>query len=260
MSVLFQNDFDRSVTDQLAHRPYPIPDGPWLMTQTWHHVLFLHWPVDDRMLRELLPAGLELDLYDGQAYVAVTPFYMTNVAPRGVPAIPGLSSMPEVNVRTYVTAKGIPGIYFFSLDAANPLAVGAARSMFHLPYFSARMHVEERQDWIHYRSRRSTPGSRRAELRGRYRSVGAARQPERGSLEYFLTERYCLYSFDSSFHMYRVDIHHGPWELTLADVELDINTMAEANRIRLPAVSPLAHYARRQDTVVWPPRRVDKDV
>jgi uncharacterized protein len=258
VGVMFQNDFDRSAMDQLAHRPYAMPSTPWLMTQTWHHVLFLHWPVDDRMLRELLPAGLELDVYEGQAYVAITPFYMTNVAPRGIPAVPKLSSMPEVNVRTYVTAKGIPGIYFFSLDAANSLAVGAARTMFHLPYYSARMNVEERDGWIHYRSRRTTPGSRPAELRGRYRGVGAAQQAVRGSLEYFLTERYCLYSFDASFHMHRVDIHHGPWDLTLAEAELDLNTMADANRIRLPAVSPLAHYARRQDTVVWPPRRVDK--
>ncbi len=259
MSVLFQNDFDRSVMDQLAHRPYPMPDTPWVMTQTWHHLLFLHWPVDHRMLSELAPAGLELDLYDGQAYVAVTPFYMTNVAPRGVPAIPRLSSMPEVNVRTYVIAKGIPGIYFFSLDAANSLAVGAARRMFFLPYYSANMQVDEREGWIHYQSCRSTPGSPPAELRGRYRGVGDARQAAPGSLEYFLTERYCLYCFDSSFHMYRVDIHHGPWELALAEAELDIDTMADANRIRLPDVSPLAHYARRQDTVVWPPRRVDRD-
>src|SRR5687768_5950725 len=131
---MFQNDFDYGVIDQVAHRPYPVPDAPWIMTQTWHDVLFLHWPVDAQMMSALLPAGLELDLHDRQAYAAVVPFHMTNVSPRGVPALPGLSAMPELNVRTYVTAKGVPGVYFFSLDAANPLVVGAARTMFHLHY------------------------------------------------------------------------------------------------------------------------------
>ena len=257
MGVLFQNDFDYSVIDQVAHRPYPMRKLPWIMTQTWHDVLFLHWPVDARVVRALLPVGLKLDLFDGQAYAAVVPFYMTNVAPRGVPALPGFSSMPEVNVRTYVTARGIPGVYFFSLDAANPLVVGAARAMFHLPYHTAEMHIDQGEDWIHYTSRRKQADGRPAELRGRYRSVGVGRHPEPGSLEYFLTERYCLYSLDDSLHMYRADIHHPPWNLTLADAELDVNTMAGANDIPLPAVSPLAHFAKRQDVVVWPLRRVD---
>lgn len=258
MTVLFQNDFNYDVLDQVAHRPYPMPGTPWIMTQTWHHVLFLHWPVDARMLRGRLPAGLELDLFEGQAYVAVVPFDMTNVAPRGVPALPRVSAMPETNVRTYVVAKGVPGVYFFSLDAASALVVGAARAFFHLPYYTANMQVEERDGWIHYQTRRATGAAHAAELRGRYRSIGSAQASEPGSLEYFLTERYCLYSFDSSHHMYRVNIHHGPWRLTLADVELQANTMADACDIRLPALSPLAHYARRQDTVVWPLRRVDR--
>lgn len=258
MALLFQNDFDHSQLDDVAHRPYPKPETAWFMTQTWNDVLFLHWPVDEQMMRSLLPAGLELDLYDGQAYVGVTPFYMTNVAPRGMPAIPGLSNMAEANVRTYVRAKGVPGIYFFSLDAANSFVVGTARTMFYLPYFSADMKTEKRDGWIHYSTRRTSPDSRPAELRGRYRGVDAARQPAPGSLEYFLTERYCLYSFDDSFHMYRVNIHHGPWQLQLAEAEIDVNTMADAADIRLPGVSPLAHYARRQDTVVWPLERVDQ--
>lgn len=256
MSVL-QNDFDYTVMDQVAHRPHPMPRTPWVMTQTWHDLLFLHWPVEERMLRARMPAGLEPDLHDGQAYVAITPFHMTNMAPRGIPAIPGVSNMPELNVRTYVTVNGVPGVYFFSLDAGNPLAVGAARSMFFLPYHTAKMSVEERDGWIHYRSRRSGRASQPAELRGRYRGVGAPEPPASGSLEYFLTERYCLYTFDSSFHLYRVEIHHGPWSLALAEAEIDVNTMADANGIRLPAVSPLAHFAKRQDTVVWPLHRAD---
>jgi uncharacterized protein YqjF (DUF2071 family) len=253
---VFQNDFDYSVMDQVAHRPYPMPRSPWVMTQTWHDLLFLHWPVDGRMLRERIPGGLELDLFDGQAYVAITPFHMTNLAPRGVPALPKLSSMPEVNVRTYVTAKGVPGVYFFSLDAGTALAVGAARAMYFLPYFTAKMDVEWRGGWLHYHSRRSRHRGAAAELRGRYRSVGAARESAPGSLEYFLTERYCLYTVDDAFHLHRAEIHHGPWLLSLAEAEFEVNTMAEANRLRLPSVSPLAHFAKRQDTVVWSLHRV----
>jgi uncharacterized protein YqjF (DUF2071 family) len=256
VSVAFQNDFDYSVMDQVDHRPYPMPGTPWIMTQTWHDLLFLHWPVDGRMLRERVPGGLELDTFDGQAYVAVTPFHMTNVAPRGLPALPKLSAMPEVNVRTYVTAKGVPGIYFFSLDAGGSLAVGAARAMYLLPYFTAKMEVESRDGWIHYHSRRTRHLGAQAELRGRYRGLGAPRRPAPGSLEYFLTERYCLYTFDDAFHLHRAEIHHGPWPLSLAEAEFEIDTMAEASGIRLPAVSPLAHFAKRQDTVIWPLSRV----
>ena len=257
MGVLFQNDFDYDSIDQVTHRPFPPPQSPWWMTQSWHDVLFLHWPVDQKMLRALLPAGLEPDLYDGQAYVSITPFHMTNVAPRGIPAVPGLSAMPELNVRAYVNAKGHSGIYFFSLDAGNAFAAGAARTMFYLPYYTAQMHVEERDGWIHYRSHRSTPHDTPAVFEGRYRPVGVARHAPAGSLEYFLTERYCLFTFDDAFHMYRVDVHHGPWNLHLVEAEIDTNTMADAAGIRLPAMSPLAHYAKRQDTVVWPLTRVD---
>lgn len=258
MGVLFQNDFDSSALDQVAQRQYPVPKTPWIMTQTWHDLLFLHWPVDRILLQSLIPAGLELDTYENQAYVAITPFHMSNVAPRGVPAIPGLSAMPEINVRTYVKAKDYPGIYFFSLDAANSFAVGAARTMFYLPYYSAKMSVHEREGWIHYETVRTSSNAAPAEFKGRYRPVGAPRKPQRGSLEYFLTERYCLFAFDDAFHMYRVDIQHGPWALSLAEAEIEVNTMADAAGIRLSAVSPLAHYAKRQDTVIWPLKRTDK--
>src|ERR687892_361778 len=120
-----------------AHRPWPMPDGPWIMTQTWNDLLFAHWPVDANDLRQRVPAGLDLDLFEGQAYVGVVPFHMTNVAPRGVPAIPWVSAFPELNVRTYVRIGAKPGVYFFSLDAGNPVAVAVARAMFNLPYYPA---------------------------------------------------------------------------------------------------------------------------
>ena len=253
-----KNDFDYDSLAEVDHRPFPQPQSAWIMTQSWHDVLFLHWPVDRHMLQQLLPPGLEVDTYEGQAYVAVAPFHMTNVAPRGVPAIPGMSAMPELNVRTYIKVKDAPGIYFFSLDAGNSFVVGAARSMFHLPYYSAKMRIEEHDGWLHYRSKRSPTKGAAAEFIGRYRGVGEAKHAEPGSLEYFLVERYCLFTLDDAFRLYRVDVHHGAWDLMLAEAEIEVNTMADAAGIRLPAVSPLAHYIRRQDTIVWPLTRVDQ--
>src|SRR5215213_3033801 len=159
------HDFNYAILDETAHRPWPMPDSPWLMTQTWNDLLFAHWPVDAALLRSLVPAPLELDLFEGQAWVAVVPFHMTNVAPRGVPALPWVSAFPELNVRTYVRRNGRGGVYFFSLDATNPLAVGVARTLVHLPYFTAAMTVGHTDEWVSYRSSRSSAA---AEFVGRY--------------------------------------------------------------------------------------------
>jgi uncharacterized protein YqjF (DUF2071 family) len=176
---------------------------------------------------------------------------MTNVAPRGVPALPWVSAFPELNVRTYVRVHDRPGIYFFSLDAANPVAVGIARTLVHLPYFTAEMSVQHLGEWIHYRSRRKSADARPAEFESRYRPVGPSDPPVVGTLEYFLTERYCLFTVDEAFRAYSLDIHHPPWPLQQAEVEILDNTMAEAAGISLPSIAPVVHFSRRQDMVAW---------
>ena len=233
-----------------------MPSSSWVMTQTWHDLLFAHWPVDAEMLRGKIPAGFELDIFEGQAWVAVVPFQMSNVAPRGVPALPWVSAFPELNVRTYVRVADTPGVYFFSLDAGNAVAVGAARTLAHLPYYTAEMTVDTRDGWIAYNSRRTSSGAPRAEFAGRYRPVGELQPPADGTLEHFLTERYCLFTVDNDFHALQLDIHHPPWPLQGAEAEITVNTMAEACGIRLPSVKPLLHFARRQDMVAWLPQRV----
>jgi uncharacterized protein YqjF (DUF2071 family) len=146
-------------------------------------------------------------------------------------------------------------VYFFSLDAGSAIAVAAARAFAHLPYYTADMTVEADADWIRYRSQRTASGAAPAQLTARYRPLGDARPPENGTLEYFLTERYCLFTLDSEFHALRLDIHHPPWPLQSAEAEITVNTMAEACGIRLPAIKPLLHFARRQDVVAWAPHR-----
>jgi uncharacterized protein len=246
------SDFPYQMLDDVAHRPWPLPESPWFMTQSWHDLLFAHWPVDARALQEKLPAGLPLDVYEGQAWLGIVPFHMTNVAPRGVPSIPFVSAFPELNVRTYVTLNGKPGIYFFSLDAGSSLAVAAARTLFHLPYFSATMTVEQVNGEIRYHSARQTKMEGVAEFAATYRPIGPVQLPQRGTLEHFLTERYCLYTVDDSFRARRLEIHHWPWPLQIAEARITINTMADAAGIRLPSTAPLLHFAKRQDMVAWP--------
>ena len=252
-----QNDFPSGIVNVTAHRPWPLPQTPWLMTQSWHNLLFAHWPVDAAQLRSHLPPGLPLDLYEGQAWLGVVPFRMTNVAPRFVPAIPFVSEFSEINVRTYVTVNGRPGVYFFSLDAESSMAVAAARSMLHLPYFTARMQVSSDGQQVHYASRRTGSEVAPAEFVARYRPVGPPFEPLRGTLDYFLIERYCLYNVDTRFRAYRLDIHHVPWTLQRAEATLEVNTMAEAAGIRLPSMAPLLHFSARQDMLAWPPETLE---
>ena len=235
-----------------------MPDAPWIMTQTWNDLLFAHWPVAEQMLRAQVPPGFDIDLFDGRAWIAVVPFHMTNVAPRGVPPLPWVSAFPELNVRTYVRVHDKPGVYFFSLDASNPVAVGVARTLVHLPYFTADMEVAAAAGWIDYRSRRKPSSGPPAEFVARYRPSGPVEPPLPGTLEHFLTERYCLFTTDSDFRAYTLDIHHPPWPLQPAEAEIHDNTMVEAAGMHLPSMEPLLHFSKRQDMVGWSLKRIDE--
>jgi uncharacterized protein YqjF (DUF2071 family) len=226
------------------------------MRQTWHDLLFAHWPLDPAALRLRLPSPLALDCFDGRGWLGVLPFRMSAVTPRGVPALPGLSAFPELNVRTYVTVGSKPGVLFFSLDAASRLAVEAARFTYHLPYYRARMTVRAEGEAIHYTSRRTDPRGRPAELVARYGPAGPVAGSRPGSLDHFLTERYCLYATVGDGRLYRAEIHHPPWPLQPGAAALERNTMAAAAGFTLPSDPPVLHFARRLDVVVWPPRRL----
>src|SRR4051794_18976444 len=125
------------MAEQAHQRPWPVPQSPWVMAMQWLDLLFMHWPVPAKALRSYIPRNLEIDTYDGTAWIGVVPFRMAGVRPRMTPALPWLSAFPELNVRTYVTIGGKPGVWFFSLDAGNPVAVEGARSLFHLNYYNA---------------------------------------------------------------------------------------------------------------------------
>ena len=250
------SDFNDAILNETAHRPWPMPAAPWIMRQTWHDLLFAHWAVDVEALRACVPSALDLDLWEERAWLGIVPFRMTNVAPRGVPAVPGLSAFPELNVRTYVRVADKPGVFFFSLDAARVTAVYGARLLFGLPYHTAAMEVREQDGQIHYMSRRTSSAGRRAALVARYRPTGPVYQARPGTRGYFLTERYCLYTVDKKGRAHRLEIHHPPWPLQRAEATFDVLDMTRQIGMTLPKQPPLLHFARRQDVVAFPMTRV----
>jgi len=204
----------------------------------WHDLLFMHWPIEADSLRPLVPPVLSLDTFDGSAWLGIVPFRTTDVRPRFLPAVPALSDFPELNLRTYVTAEGKPGIWFFSLDAHNPVAVRLARATFHLPYFDAEMSCRASENGVLYRSVRMHRGAPRAEFAARYGPSGDPFESVPGTLENFLTERYCLYAADKRGNARRGGIHHHLWPLRPAEAEVRTLAMTEQLGVALPQTDP----------------------
>lgn len=235
----------------VGHRPWALPASPWIMAQNWHDLLFAHWPVSAEAMRQVVPRELELDCFEGQCWIGVVPFRMAGVRLRGTPAVPGLSAFPELNVRTYVTAGGKSGVWFFSLDAASRVAVEIARVWFHLPYFRARMSLAPNGQEITYLSRRTDGRGQDERFEAGYAGEGESFSAQRGTLEYFLTERYCLYARRADGAILRGEIHHAPWQLRRARAQIRVNTMTKSLGVTL-AGEPLLHFSKLQEVVVWP--------
>lgn len=243
------------ILQAVSHRDYPIPKGPWVMSQLWLELLFAHWPIQPDVLRALIPPIFEIDTFEREAWVGVVPFRMRGVHPRGFPSVQGLSHFPELNVRTYVTNRGKPGVYFFSLDAGNPIAVAIARSVFHLPYFNATMKCEKRGGIVHYSSHRTHHNAPVADYVAHYRPIAPVEYAPQGTIAHWLTERYSLYtSFRNQ--LYRGEIHHKQWPLQAAELEIEQDTMALSHKIHLPDTAPLLHYSEQQEVLIWPLHRV----
>lgn len=238
--------------EHLAHRPWPLPSRPWLFRQTWHDLLFLHWPVPAAALRALVPAALRIEEFGGSAWIAVTPFWMSGIGVRGWPAPPGISRFEELNVRTYVRSGDRPGVWFFSLDAGSRLAVWVARVLYGLPYVHAAMRHHTQGDEIVYQSERRDGTTFAAS----YGPTGPAEKTRPGTLEYWLTERYCLYARGRSGELYRAEIHHAPWPLQPAAATIARNHMLGVHGIEAGGPPALLHFSRRLQVIVWPRQRL----
>jgi len=221
---------------------------------TWRDLLFAHWAVRPELVRQLIPASLELDLFEGYAWIGAVPFLMENTTARFVPPIPGVHAFPELNLRTYVKAAGRheskPGVWFFSLDAGQRLAVRTARAFFHLPYFDAEFEIGGGPE-ILYRSRRTHRGAPAASFDASYRPMGLTYHTMPGDLDSFLTDRYCLYSADETGTVYRGEIDHAPWPLQQAEAEVRVNTLGDWLRIPLEGKPQTVHFARALDVHAW---------
>jgi len=235
--------------------PTVLPPGPWVMIQRWHHLLFAHWrcPITD--LRPLIPEPLEIETFDGSAWVGVIPFYMSGVRMRLTPPVPTANAFEELNVRTYVTLDGRPGVWFFSLDCASSLAVLGARVGIYLPYYRASMSMTADNGMIDYRSERWHWLGSPAAFAATYQPAGEVVNPAPDTLEHFLTERYCLYS-SAGKRIWRGDIVHPRWNLQKANARIERNSMIAAAGIGQLGHEPLLHYAAFQDVRFWWPSRV----
>jgi uncharacterized protein YqjF (DUF2071 family) len=244
-----------SILFATQHRPWPPPMTPWVMTQRWNDLLFLHYDVAPERLRELVPSSLTLDTYQQRAWLSITPFWIDHLRPPGIPSLPWVSQFSELNVRTYVSCQGKPGVYFFSLDVSHLSAVWGARIFYRLPYWHAAMKVKGRgQAIIRYHSKRSH-GPKPAELKMSYGPEGRGVHASPGSLEHFLCERYCLYAATPR-RLYRAEIHHLPWTLQAATAEMDVNSMTQTLGIELPQKPDLMLFSRSLKVLVWAPERL----
>jgi uncharacterized protein YqjF (DUF2071 family) len=264
----------KEILKETAHRPYPIPPGPWVLRQSWDNLLFAHWKVPFNKVRAVVPAELELDTYEGSCYVGVVPFAMANVRPRYFPSVPLLSNFLELNLRTYVKTprtaeadlaaaavsndsagragqQGGGGVYFFSLDCSNAVAVELGCKVYQLPYYNALMKLATDGGWHHYQCVRLHAGEEQLKFKASYREIGPVIYSQPGSLEAFLTERYCfLLSHQGT--ICRGDVHHKPWPLQAAEAKIDMNTMASKFSFDLSSEEPILHYSKHLDTVEWP--------
>jgi uncharacterized protein YqjF (DUF2071 family) len=217
----------------------------------WCDLAFLHWPVSAALLRPLIPNGLNIDTYDGRAWVGVVPFRMEGVRMRGAPPIPTTHAFPEVNLRTYVHAADRAGVWFFSLDAASRLAVRGARVLYDLPYFAADISITAGAATIMYDSKRVHRGVPPARFMARYEPIGAVYEASPGTLDHFLVERYCMFMCGKRRGLGLLDIDHEPWPLQRAHAEVTLNTLAQAAGIALPDTQPIVHFSRALDVRAW---------
>jgi uncharacterized protein len=228
------------------------------MRQTWHELLFAHWPMSAGSLRSTLPPGLTLDTFEGQAWVGVVAFHMSDVRLRFCPELMA-ARFPEINLRTYVTTGGKPGVFFYSLDAGSRLAVWAARTFFALPYFTARFDLHQTEGRMDYACQRTHRPAAHGEFRARYQPAGPVFASQPGTLEQWLTERYCLYTADRRGQLMRGDIHHPPWPLQPAEAQIQVETLSRAAGITRVDTTPLLHYARQLNVLIWPLQRLSAE-
>lgn len=230
----------------VAHRPWPLPKHEWKWRQSWLDLAFIHYRVEAAQIRKQLPPGLNLQEFDGSAWVGVVPFRMAGVMRRPFPDVPFFSSFPELNLRTYVECDGKPGVWFFSLDADSWPIVFGGKNLYHLPYHSAKMQQGWDDGWGLFSSCRRSSS---IEFEVRYRPVGEVFTAVPGTFEHWATERYCLYSHSRHGGLARVEVHHVPWPLQRAEVVIQKCELLQAAGLIPLSDEPITHFSVGVDVV-----------
>lgn len=239
---------------QTEHRNYPLPTGKWTSMQDWKHLLFLHFPVYSPFIEPLLPEQLELDTFNDEAWISIIPFKVDKMRIRKLPPLPFLYPFSEVNVRTYVKKDGIPGVYFFSMDAANLLAVTGAK-ISGLPYFHAKAKLRKKAKNFYFRSVRKS--EEKEIFKTAYKPAGRIFFTEEETIDHWLLERYALWTLKDDVLM-RGDIHHKQWKFQYAEVKVEEQTLTSAYLPNNAFISdPISHYVKSKRVLIWPLRKED---
>lgn len=221
---------------------------PWLALQQWDDLLFLHWPVPYEVLRPFVPEALELETYDGQAWVGVVPFHASKNRLRGIPY--SVASFLELNIRTYVRFYDEPGVYFITLDANNKWVVAGARGLFSLPYVNARMNLTQKGKEISFKSQRYTNDGAK-DFSIKYQPSSMPYYAKENTLTYWLTERYCQYVFRGN-NVLKGPISHQPWKLQDAEVDIEKNRAIPYLPHTYFQQTPLAHFSKTKKARAHP--------
>lgn len=223
---------------------------PWIMQQDWDQLLFLHWPIPVEIIRPYIPSCFEIDTYDGEAWVSIVTFEMNRIKYRGMPDITSLNGILELNVRTYVTFQGDPGIYFLSLDADHSLGVILARYIMGMNYIKGKMRIDRKGDVLHFSSRRTGERYPSAHFHIRYQLTPSIITSQPGSLLYWLTERYKQWVYRWG-RVYKGIIKHHSWKLQEADVDIPVNMMVDYFPSDIFEKKPIAHYSEHKHTMIF---------
>lgn len=236
-------------------RPFPLPSFPWIATQRWDYMLFAHWPVPAHFLAEYIPPAFEVDLFQNKAWLSFVPFFARNTRLRGFPRFPFYHSYLELNLRTYVTYKGVPGIYLLSLDANKWPVVSGAKIASFLPYYHAKINLRIQEKKIHFNAKRSDPGKPAKTFEAVYQPFSPIFMPEKGSVDWWLLERYCFW-LQKGHSIYRGDIHHSRWRAARAECSIKNNTMASFLPCDVFSGQPLFHFSHKKNVFIWPLKKV----
>ncbi|WP_144460617.1 YqjF family protein [Siminovitchia fortis] len=236
------------IYNKSAHRPLPLPPNNWIMRQAWRDVLFLHWPIQPEQLRPFIPSLLEIDTYDGAAWIGIVAFRMEGIYFRGLSFFSVVAPFSEVNVRTYVKYKGKPGVFFISLDVNDWASLNIAKRWYRLPYHSADIAIRRKGSTIFYESvRKNQPA--------RFEGCCTPKQEEffaaNGTLEHFLTEKYCFYTAGNKTDVFHGDIHHPPWPLQRAEFQTERNTLFSPLNLDISGEAPIVHFSKGVDSLMW---------